>query len=156
MAEADTAAGNDRPWGAQNRSRRRTDIKSVRCLGRGAMGTVYRAYDTQLQREVALKIPSTDVGNDPKVWNRLFSEARAVARIQHRNVCPVFDVGQSHGRYYLAMALIQGESMAAQLQRGCLDCRQAATLSLETRRGIGRGPCGRDHSPGRQAAKRDD
>ena len=93
------------------------------------MGTVYRAYDTQLQREVALKIPSTDVGNDPKVWNRLFSEARAVARIQHRNVCPVFDVGQSHGRYYLAMALIQGESLAAQLRRGCLDCRQAATLA---------------------------
>ena len=93
------------------------------------MGTVYRAYDTQLQREVALKVPSTDAGNDPKVWTRLFSEARAVARIQHRNVCPVFDVGQSHGRYYLAMALVQGESLAAQLQRGCLDCRQAATLA---------------------------
>jgi serine/threonine protein kinase len=93
------------------------------------MGTVYRAYDTQLQREVALKVPSTDAGNDPKVWNRLFSEARAVASIQHRNVCPVFDVGQSHGRYYLAMALVQGESLAARLQRGCLDCRQAATLA---------------------------
>ena len=63
------------------------------------------------------------------MWSRLFSEARAVARIQHRNVCPVFDVGQSHGRYYLAMALVQGESLATQLQRGCLDCRQAATLA---------------------------
>jgi hypothetical protein len=105
----------------------RYQIRAV--LGRGAMGTVYRAYDTQLQREVALKIPSTDLGKDPKVWDRLFSEARAVARIQHRNVCPVFDVGQSHGRYYLAMALVQGESLAAQLRRGWLDCRQAATLA---------------------------
>jgi hypothetical protein len=105
----------------------RYHIRAV--LGRGAMGTVYRAYDTELQREVALKIPNTEAGTDRKVWNRLFSEARVVARIQHRNVCPVFDVGQSHGRYYFAMALVQGESLAARLQRGRLDCRQAATLA---------------------------
>ena len=85
-------------------------------------------YGTQAP-EVALKIPNTEAGTDRKVWNRLFSEARVVARIQHRNVCPVFDVGQSHGRYYFAMAPVQGESLAARLQRGCLDCRQAATLA---------------------------
>ena len=128
LAEAKAAAGNDGHRVAESQSPpERYQIRAV--LGRGAMGTVYRAYDTQLQREVALKVPSTDAGNDPKVWTRLFSEARAVARIQHRNVCPVFDVGQSHGRYYLAMALVQGESLATQLQRGYLDCRQAATLA---------------------------
>jgi serine/threonine protein kinase len=78
---------------------------------------------------VALKVPSTDAGKDAKAWSRLFAEARAVARIHHRNVCPVYDVGESHGRHYLAMALIQGESLAAQLRRGFLDCRQAATLA---------------------------
>ncbi|MGA2067654.1 MAG: serine/threonine-protein kinase [Thermoguttaceae bacterium] len=127
-AVAEIAAGRDSRGAAESQSApERYQIRAV--LGRGAMGTVYRAYDTQLERQVALKIPSSDLGKDPRVWNRLFSEARAVASIQHRNVCPVFDVGQSHGRYYIAMALVQGESLAARLQRGCLDCRQAATLA---------------------------
>ncbi|MGO9115411.1 MAG: serine/threonine-protein kinase [Thermoguttaceae bacterium] len=127
-AETDVATEGDGLGAAESQSAPdRYQIRAV--LGRGAMGTVYRAYDTQLQREVALKVPSTDAGKDAKVWSRLFSEARTVARIQHRNVCPVFDVGQSHGRHYLAMALVEGESLAAQLRRGCLDCRQAATLA---------------------------
>ena len=128
LAEAEVAAGSGSHGAAELQSApERYQIRAV--LGQGAMGTVFRAYDTELQREVALKIPSTEAGKDRKVWSRLFSEARAVARIQHRNVCPVFDVGQSHGRYYLAMALVQGESLAARLQRGCLDCRQAAMLA---------------------------
>ncbi len=98
VAETDSVAGVDIHAAAESPAAPdRYQIRAV--LGRGAMGTVYRAYDTQLQREVALKIPSTDAGKDVRVWSRLFSEARAVARIQHRNVCPVFDVGQSHGRY---------------------------------------------------------
>jgi hypothetical protein len=127
-AEVEVAAAGDKQATAESQpAPDRYQIRAV--LGRGAMGTVYRAYDTQLQREVALKVPSTDAGKDASVWSRLFSEARAIARIQHRNVCPVFDVGQSHGRYYLAMALVEGESLATQLRRGPLDCRQAATLA---------------------------
>jgi hypothetical protein len=123
------AGENGIPDAALQTPPERYQIRAV--LGRGAMGTVYRAYDRQLHREVALKIPSTDLGKDPRVWQRLFSEARAVASIQHRNVCAVYDVGQMHGGYYIAMALIEGESLASRLARGRLDDRQAATLAAK-------------------------
>ena len=147
------AAGDGR--GQQDQSRRRNRYQ-IRAVWGGAHGTVYRAYDTQLQRDVALKVPSADVGNDPETWARLFSEARAVARIQHRNVCPVFDVGQSHGRYYLAMALVQGESLAVPFAMGLPGMPPGGNPGMETCRGIGRGACGGDHSSRRQAAERDD
>jgi serine/threonine protein kinase len=58
----------------------------------------------------------------------LCSEAKALAQIRHRNVCQVFDVGQSHGRYYISMALISGQSLAARLRERPMDCREAAAL----------------------------
>src|SRR5262250_659118 len=63
-------------------------------LGRGGMGSVYLAHDPQLDRLVALKIP-TCVGDDSREWRKRFeSEARAAATLQHPNICPVFEVGQ--------------------------------------------------------------
>ncbi|MCX7425088.1 MAG: protein kinase [Planctomycetia bacterium] len=113
----------------------RYQIREV--LGRGGMGTVYRAYDTQLDREVALKVPCIDLGDDPAVRERFFREAKAVARISHPNVCQVFDAGESGGGYYIAMALIEGQSLAARLQQGSLDCRQAAELVCKLARALG-------------------
>ena len=104
----------------------RYQIRKV--LGRGGMGTVYRAYDTQLDREVALKVPCIDPSDDPAVRERFFREAKAVARICHPNVCQIFDAGESDGCYFIAMALIEGQSLAARLQQGSLDCQRAAEL----------------------------
>jgi hypothetical protein len=112
----------------------RYEIRAV--LGRGGMGTVYRAFDTQLQREVALKIPSVGPGDDPSFRERFFREARAVSRIRHPNICEVFDAGQSGEACYIAMALIEGQSLAARLQEGPLDCRPAAELLLKLARAL--------------------
>jgi hypothetical protein len=89
----------------------------LRELGRGAMGTVYLAHDSQLDRSVALKVPRFSTADGPEVRQRFLSEARAAATIEHPNVCPVYDVGEIDGIPYLTMAYLQGQPLAHLLQR---------------------------------------
>src|SRR5262249_10557824 len=70
-------------------------------LGRGGMGAVYLAQDTQLGRPVALKVPHFTNRDGPRVLERFYREARAAATINHPNICPVYDVGQINGVHYL-------------------------------------------------------
>jgi eukaryotic-like serine/threonine-protein kinase len=89
-------------------------------LGKGAMGTVYRATDTMLRRVVALKVvePSRDEAAplDPsEAIARFLREARAAASLQHPNVVAVFDVGEDAGRVYLAMELVEGTTLREKL-----------------------------------------
>src|SRR5579871_3557000 len=63
----------------------------TKLIGEGGMGAVYLARDTQLDRDVALKIPQF-AGSDPTVLERFHQEARAAATVQHPNICPIFDV----------------------------------------------------------------
>jgi serine/threonine-protein kinase len=77
-------------------------------LGEGGMGQVYRAYDTALKRPVALKFLRSD---DPDRVARFLREAQAQARVDHQNVCKVYEAGELDGRPYIAMQLIQGEAL---------------------------------------------
>lgn len=77
-------------------------------LGHGGMGTVYRAYDVQLGRAVALKFIR---GDHPNLPARLLREARAQARVDHPNICKVFEVGEVEGKAYIAMELVSGEPL---------------------------------------------
>jgi hypothetical protein len=88
----------------------------LRELGRGAMGTVYLAHDSQLDRRVALKVPQFTAADGPEVRQRFLSEARAAATIEHPNICPVYDVGEINGIPYLTMAYLQGQSLAQFLE----------------------------------------
>ncbi|MCG8650512.1 MAG: serine/threonine protein kinase [Pirellulales bacterium] len=82
-------------------------------LGEGGMGRVYLAEDTVLLRYVALKTPTISPTNsDDRMIRRFLREARAAATIHHPNVCPIFDVGQLDGRYFLTMAYIRGRTLA--------------------------------------------
>jgi serine/threonine protein kinase len=104
-------------------------------LGRGGMGTVYLARDTDLDREVAIKVPKAIFGASPQALKRFRREAMAAAKFRHPNFCPVYDVGQVDGRHFLVMAYIEGETLAALVRRGGpLDQRRAAetirTLAL--------------------------
>jgi predicted Ser/Thr protein kinase len=101
----------------------------VRELGRGAMGAVYLARDTQLDRLTALKIPRFTAAEGAEVRQRFLSEARAAATIEHPNICPVYDVGEIDGTPYLTMAYVQGTTLAQQLDGGTrLPEQQAADL----------------------------
>src|SRR5262245_52387032 len=81
----------------------------VRTLGQGAMGAVYLAYDSELERHVALKTPF--LGDNPNIIARFYREARATAQIRSPYICPIYDVGQIGDIYYLTMAFIDGQSL---------------------------------------------
>jgi serine/threonine protein kinase len=85
-------------------ARRYTIIKP---LGRGGMGAVYLARDIELEREVVLKIPFL-LGDDPEFRQRFRSEARAVERLSHANICAILDVGEYDGQPYITMAYVEG------------------------------------------------
>lgn len=84
----------------------------LKTLGQGAMGSVYLAHDTQLDRKVALKIPKFEVDQDAKFIERFLREARSAATLTHPNICPVFDVGEIEGTRFITMAYIQGHPLS--------------------------------------------
>jgi serine/threonine protein kinase len=91
-------------------------------LGRGAMGAVYLAHDTELGRRVALKVPHLRCGKDGAApdrcdLDRFYHEASAAAALDHPNLCPVYDVGQIEGIPYLSMAYIKGRPLSQSIQR---------------------------------------
>jgi hypothetical protein len=91
------------------------------------MGEVYLAEDTELKRRVALKIPKLDSHN-PEVRERFLREARAMAALEHRNICPVHDMGVIDGQLFLTMKFIEGRRLADRLAAGPLPPAEAAAL----------------------------
>ena len=86
-------------------------------LGQGGMGIVYAAWDSRLNRAVALKtIRAND--SDPAATERLRREARAGARVNHPNICQLYDVGSEEGQFYIAMELLEGEVALVPAGRG--------------------------------------
>src|SRR5205085_2749224 len=87
-------------------------------LGEGGMGAVYLARDTQLDRQVALKIPHLQGGDSKLLAARFLREAQAAAALRHPNICPIYDLGEIDGQVYLTMAFISGESLARRIRSG--------------------------------------
>ncbi|MEW4491087.1 protein kinase [Thalassoglobus sp. JC818] len=88
--------------------------KVEKILGQGAMGAVYLARDTQLDRDVALKIPKFGLNNnvgDQELLERFYREARAAATLRSPYICPVHDVGEIEGQHYISMAYIEGRPL---------------------------------------------
>jgi serine/threonine protein kinase len=94
------------------------------------MGAVYLAHDTQLDRPVALKVPSFGPEEDSTLRDRFYREARAAATLQHPSICPVYDVGEIDDKLYLTMAYIEGKPLSQILkERGkALPLDEAAEL----------------------------
>jgi eukaryotic-like serine/threonine-protein kinase len=86
-------------------------------LGAGGMGEVYKAVDTRLDRTVAIKVLPLEVSNDPDLRSRFEREARAIAALDHPNICGLHDVGEQDGTNYLVMQHLEGETLAARLAR---------------------------------------
>jgi hypothetical protein len=104
-------------------------------LGEGGMGAVYRAEDTKLQREVALKFLPGELAADREARKRLVKEARAASRLNHPNIGTIYEVNDEGDTPFIAMELVKGESLKQMLQRGAVRAEQL----LEIARQIGEG-----------------
>ena len=101
----------------------------------GGMGEVYRAIDTRLQRTVAIKILSPH-GAGNATHERFEREARAISRLNHPNICTVYDVGREDGREYLVLEYLEGETLADRVSKGPVEINQALKYAAEIADGI--------------------
>ena len=109
----------------------------VGALGAGGMGEVYRARDTRLDRTVAVKVLTAHVADSPEQRERFEREARAVAAINHPNICTLFDVGRERPSSsgppmdFLVMEFLDGETVAQRLERGPVPVAEALPMAVE-------------------------
>jgi predicted Ser/Thr protein kinase len=143
LAPASSAAGPSRETRSLRASTRATGgrttpaalpeqfgrYKILKQLGQGGMGSVFLAQDSQLDRQVALKVPHFSADDGPEVLERFAREARAAAALEHPNICPVYDVGEIDGTPYVTMAYVEGRTLAELIEGGkALPPRPAAAV----------------------------
>lgn len=104
-------------------------------IGEGGMGQVYRAADTRLDRAVAIKVMPATLAGDPIRRERFEREARSVSRLEHPNICPLYDVGElpsdGGGGLFLVMQFLEGETLAQRLARGAMSIKDALDTSVQ-------------------------
>ncbi len=105
-------------------------------LGKGGMGEVYRARDTRLNREVAIKILPAEFAPDADRLRRFEQEAHATSALNHPNILTVYDFGTHDGNPYLVMELLEGEELRAQLDAGALPVRKAIEYAQQITAGL--------------------
>jgi eukaryotic-like serine/threonine-protein kinase len=121
-------------------------------LGTGGMGEVYRARDSRLGRDVAVKVLPPHLSANPEVRARFEREAKTVSSLNHPNICTLFDVGREGDTDYLVMELIEGETLAQRLAKGALPGPDVLKLGVQIAdaldRAHGAGVIHRDLKPG--------
>lgn len=100
-------------------------------IGQGAMGEVYKARDTVLDRFVAIKTMSPAVLGNPEMGQRFLREAQSAARLNHPNIVTLHDFGEDAGQYYMAMELLDGEDLSRALRRGALPTLEDKVAVME-------------------------
>ena len=126
MAQADTGDAAD--WMCGQTISHYCILKK---LGRGGMGVVYRARDTRLNREVAIKTLSLDHFSQPDALARFEKEARAACALNHPNIVTIYELGQMNGTHYIAMELVGGETLRELLASGPIPFRKAVAIAAQ-------------------------
>src|SRR5580698_8259200 len=103
----------------------------LQLLGAGGMGEVYRARDTRLEREVAIKTLSPERCSQPDALARFEQEARSAGALNHPNIVTIYELGQVNGMRYIAMELVNGETVRALLESGPVPFRKAVAIAAQ-------------------------
>ncbi len=108
-------------------------------LGGGGMGVVYKAYDTRLKRQVALKFLSSELCHNEDAKIRFMREAQAASALDHLNICNVHEIDQTEdGQLFICMTLYEGDTFKKKIQEGPLPLDEVITISLQIARGLAR------------------
>jgi serine/threonine protein kinase len=100
----------------------------VEQLGQGGMATVFKAYQPRLEREVAVKVLPAYFAHDPQFSERFRREAKAIARLDHPNIVPVYDSGEEQDIAYIVMKYVEGGTLKERLEKGRLDLKSAVHI----------------------------
>jgi tRNA A-37 threonylcarbamoyl transferase component Bud32 len=106
-------------------------LEIIEVAGYGGMGTIYKARQPQLDRVVALKILSLELGKDPAFAQRFSSEAQALAKLNHSNIVSIFDFGRAGGHYYFLMEYVDGMTLRMLMQQKAIQTEEAQRIVIE-------------------------
>lgn len=126
--------------------------KIVEKIGEGGMGAVYKAEDLRLNRFVALKFLSAQLGTEPEQRQRFIHEAKAASALEHPNICTIHEIDETpDGQMFISMAYLEGQTLKARIEGGPLPVRDAVDLAVQIARGLakahGQGIFHRDIKP---------
>src|SRR6266436_4342737 len=112
----------------------RYEIRSL--IGKGGMGVVYCAHDTELNRDVAVKVLPADVSEDAERLSRFKQEAQALARLNHPNIVSILDVGSDAGSFFVVSELLEGQTLHERHELESVSVRKALDYAVQILRGL--------------------
>src|SRR6266540_4557730 len=133
-----SSSGRERPAGGSLAGSRLGSYELVSLLGSGGMGEVYRARDTRLGREVAVKVLPADFSEDRRRLQRFEREARAVSALNHPAIVTVYEIGSSDSLSYIAMELVEGKTLRSLLSSGPVPSRKLLEIAIPVAEGLAR------------------
>ncbi|MGD9405018.1 MAG: protein kinase, partial [Anaerolineae bacterium] len=100
-------------------------------IGDGGMAIVYKAYQESLNRSVAIKVLRDELARDQQFVARFRQEALAAANLDHPNILTVYDAGSANGKYFIAMAYVDGGTLKDQIRQGAIDPERAVSIAIQ-------------------------
>jgi len=110
--------------------------KIIEKIGEGGMGVVYKAEDTKLKRAVVLKFLHPDLTREMEAKERFIQEAQAAAALDHPHICTVYEINESEGQTYIAMAYVDGQSLKEKIDTGPVGLDEALTITSQVAEGL--------------------